>query len=72
MKWINVKDQLPIHKKEVIFVNGKNEVSVGELMPYQEGSDIWACEDSIYFNDSILLEGATCKFWMPFPKPPNL
>lgn len=69
--WISVKDELPKYKKDVLFVNGKNEVSVGQRLPYQEGTDIWSTENSIYFNDRIIEELATCKFWMELPKPPE-
>ncbi len=71
MDWISVKDQLPEYKQQVLFVNGKNEVSLGERFPYEEGTDIWASETGIYFNDSILNEWAVCKFWMPLPQPPR-
>ncbi len=70
-EWISVKDRLPEYNKKFLFINGKNEVSVGQMMPYQDGMDIWASENGIYFNDSILCEWAVCKFWMPLPLPPK-
>ncbi len=41
------------------------------MFRYEKGTDDWATENSIYFNDSILQEWATCKFWMPLPEPPK-
>jgi len=71
MNWVSVKDKIPKKNHEVLFVNGKNEVSVGSLMPYEPGNDIWASDYSIYFNDTLQCELATCKFWMPLPNPPE-
>lgn len=71
MKWINVKDELPPHEQEVLFINGKGEISLGTRMPYEELSDEWATDTSIYFNDEKYLIITTCKFWMKLPNPPN-
>lgn len=71
MEWISVKDKLPKYGDEVLFVNGKNKVSVGQLMPFEPNANIWATEKSIYFNDSIECEYCVCKFWMPLPPPPK-
>ena len=71
MEWISVKDRLPEYNQEVLFVNGKNQVSVGGRFPPGEGTEEWSSDHSIYFSDSILQEWATCKFWMPLPKPPK-
>lgn len=54
----------------MLFVNGKNEVSVGMMMDYEEGCDIWATMNSIYFNDNLNQNTSVCKYWMPLPKPP--
>lgn len=72
MIWISVKDRLPDYGQDVLFVNGKNEVSIGERFRYEEGTETWATDSSIYFNDHILQEWATCRFWMPLPLPPKL
>lgn len=75
MEWISVKDQLPEKNKEVLFVTGKNEVSIGSIMYdwLKDGFDVvWASESSIYFNDSLNQEWSTCKFWMPLPNPPEI
>jgi hypothetical protein len=71
MNWISVKEKLPDHQKKVLFVNGKNETSVGIRFPYEEGVKVWASDEAIYFNDSILQEWAVCKYWMPLPLPPS-
>lgn len=71
MEWISVKDRLPPYNEEVLFVNGKNDVSVGRMMPYEPRVDLWASDDGIYFNDSIKIEWAVCKFWMPLPQSPR-
>jgi Protein of unknown function (DUF551) len=70
-EWISVKDRLPDYNQEVLFVSGKNEVSVGIRFQYQEGVDIWASNEGIYFNDSIQQEWAVCKYWMPLPSKPD-
>ena len=72
-KWISVRDRLPPEKEEVLFVNDKDEVSVGHIMPSDRETDIlaiWASVDGIYFNDSLDRELAVCKFWMPLPEVP--
>jgi len=71
MEWVSVKERLPEPNQEVLFVNGKNEVSCGVRMPVNETENEWASENSIYFNDSIALEWCTCKFWMLLPRPPK-
>ncbi len=68
MEWISVKDRLPDYGQDVLFISGKNEVSVGQRFLYEEGTDIWATEHSIYFNDHINQDIQTCKFWMPLPE----
>jgi hypothetical protein len=70
-EWIKCSYRLPEYKQQVLFVNGKNQVSVGTRFPYQEGTDVFATEDGIYFNDDIQVEWAVCKYWMPLPKPPE-
>jgi hypothetical protein len=69
-EWISVKDRLPEYNQEVLFVNGKNEVSVGRRFQYEEGTDIFATQSGICFNDDIQGDWAVCKYWMPLPKPP--
>ncbi len=70
MDWISVKSRLPEYGEEVLFVTGKNEVSVGMRFQYEKDTEEWSSDDSIYFSDSLEQEWAVCKFWMPLPKPP--
>jgi hypothetical protein len=70
--WISVRDRLPEYVHEVLFVNGKGNVSVGHRLAYEKGCDEWASPYSIYFNDSIEQEYAVCKYWMPLPDAPNV
>jgi len=71
MEWINVKDELPDYGQDVLFISGKNEVSLGQRLVYEQDADIWPLLDSIYFNDHINQDIQTCKFWMPLPPPPK-
>lgn len=71
-EWISVEDCLPEYRQDVLFVSGKNQVSVGKRMGDDgDKCEVWSCEDSIYFNDHINQDWCTCKFWMPLPEPPN-
>jgi hypothetical protein len=71
MDWISVKDHLPKYGQTVLFMSGKDEVSVGVRFSFEKDTDIWATNCSIYFSDSIEQEWATCKYWMPLPKTPE-
>jgi len=72
-EWITVKNRLPPLNKEALFVNEKNQVSIGSMM-IGSGADSLYCSaerDCVYFMDSLSKEWGECRYWMPLPQPPK-
>ncbi len=71
MEWVKCSERLPEYGKDFLFISGKNEISIGEMLPYEENSEIWATDNSIYFSDHMNNEICTCKSWMNLPPLPK-
>jgi hypothetical protein len=63
-EWISVKDKTPKIKEDLIFLNGKNEVTVGECFAIEDKNMVWIHDYSRGTNE-------IATYWMPLPSPPE-
>jgi len=64
MDWINCKVTKPELRIDLLFVNGKNEVTVGRCFDIDSDGFVWIEDDCRQTNE-------VAKYWMPLPKPPK-
>lgn len=64
MKWIKVKDQVPEFHKELIFLNGKQEVTVGLCFGIEDENRVWIV-------DKLRDTNEIATYWMLLPNFPE-
>lgn len=64
MEWIKVRDKLPEYKTELIFLNGKKEVTVGTSFAIEDENRVW-------IHDKLRNSNEIATHWMELPGAPK-
>lgn len=64
MKWISVVDKFPPQKQNLLFINGKKEITIGSCFDYEDERRVWIL-------DELRVTNEIATHWMPLPELPN-
>ncbi len=78
MEWIRVKDRLPPHHEDVLFLYSDKNGRSFLTGYYDEDNEEWTCAIVAFFRnicekacDDSHFKKNKVKFWMPLPQPPK-